>query len=113
MRAASTRSGETLLKNERITRMLKTEMAPGRICDQYSPYPPRLETTRKVGIRPPLKNMVTMRKKRMGRWAKVCARDRPYAHSTLAAIETAVPTVVMPRLTTSEWSTNWLPKICR
>ncbi len=55
---------------------------------------------------PPLKNIVTIRSMRIVRWPNDPARDNPYAHSTLTTMEMAVPTTVIPRLTSSECITS-------
>src|SRR5207244_721889 len=99
-RAASMSSCAVDAKKPRITRMLNTDTALGRISVQYWSYPlSALATTRNVGTMPPLKNSVMTSVTRIVRCPNDRGRDSPYAHSTLTTIDTTVPTTVTLRLT--------------
>ena len=77
MRALSISSRAMLLKKDRITRMLNTLTALGRISAQYWSYPPRADTTRNSGITPPLKNIVNIIVSRIARCPNDPALDSP------------------------------------
>jgi hypothetical protein len=67
IRALSIMSLAMFMKNARITMMLNTLTALGRISAQYWLKPPSAETTRNSGITPPLKNIVIIMNHRIVR----------------------------------------------
>lgn len=82
------------MKKPRSTRMLNTLSALGRISARYESVRPSDCTSRYVGMRPALKNIVASRIIRIHRCPSEPIRERPYAHSTDTVIENTVPTRV-------------------
>jgi hypothetical protein len=77
IRADSIMSLAMFMKNARITIMLNTLTAEGRISAQYWSKPPSAETTRNSGMMPPLKNIVSIMNHKIVLWPKEPARDNP------------------------------------
>jgi hypothetical protein len=77
IRALSIMSLPIFMKNARMTMMLKTLTALGRISAQYWSNPPSAETTRNSGITPPLKNIVVIMNHKIVLWPNDPALDRP------------------------------------